>query len=225
MMTPYYADDLVTLYHGDCREVSDWLAADVLVTDPPYGIGYTLHRPGAHDPIQGDRDAALRDAVLEAWGDRAALVFGRWDVQRPLGTLERLIWDKNMLGAGSHVLPWRRADEEIYVLGKWPPVKPGGRTREGGTPSQHSSVIRIQALAPGAAARPEHPTPKPIPLLESLIGKCPSGAIADPFTGAGSTLVAARNLGRRAIGVEIDERYCEQAARSLSQMTLDLEAS
>ena len=223
---PYYRDELVTLYCGDCREITEWLAADVLVTDPPYGCGYVSNRAKGKRsrPIYGDEDTATRDAAIEAWGCRPALVFGRWDIPRPADTWARLVWDKNLLGTGDLRSPWGRSDEEIYALGDWPPVTPGGRLREGGTPSRHSSVIRVQALAPGAAARPDHPTPKPVPLMEALIAKCPPGAIADPFAGSGSTLVAAKNLGRRTVGVELEERYCERAALRLSQMTLSFPA-
>ena len=74
-MTPYYQDDYVTLWHGDCLELADlWTCADVLVTDPPYGME---HRSGwGARPIAGDETTGARDAALAAWGDRPALVFG-----------------------------------------------------------------------------------------------------------------------------------------------------
>jgi DNA modification methylase len=135
-VTPYYADDHVALYHGDCREVTDWLGADVLVTDPPYGLGYRQNR--AHSDLS---------------------------------------------------------------------LKQRREQRSGAT---------------GQVARVGHPTPKPVALMERLIAKCPPGVVADPFAGSGSALLAARANGRQAIGVEIEERYCEIAANRLCQDTLDL---
>lgn len=86
---PYYQDDTVTLFHGDCREVANWVGADVLVTDPPYGIGYQRGRwtqdrgRSGHDGIAGDADTTVRDAVLTLWGvDRPALVFGSMRAER-----------------------------------------------------------------------------------------------------------------------------------------------
>ena len=112
-MKPYFQDELVTLYHGDCLEVTEWLQADVLVTDPPYGMGYesNMNRlakrgvPKVGRPVLGDADTTARDAVLEMWRGRPALVFGKWTVQRPASTRMRLIWDKRVHGMGESLLP------------------------------------------------------------------------------------------------------------------------
>jgi hypothetical protein len=85
---PYYADDLVSLFLGDCREVTEWLAADVLLTDPPYGIGWRRGRNAArgsksHDGIAGDADTGVRDAALAAWGNRPGAVFGSFYAPPP----------------------------------------------------------------------------------------------------------------------------------------------
>lgn len=214
---PYWSSDdgRIVLYHGDCREVAEWLTADVLVTDPPYGVAYESNfnrdRRNAKigRPVAGDKDTSLRDGALTAWGPRPAVVFGRWDAPRPQSTRVRLIWDKgNSVGMGDLNLPWGRSDEEIYVLGS------------GWLGKRSGSVLRVQMLMSGDGNRPDHPTPKPVSLMELLIGKCPLGVIADPFTGSGSTLVAAQLLGRPAVGVEIEERYCEIVARRLSQGVL-----
>jgi hypothetical protein len=207
----YYEDDYVQLWHGDCQEIAGWTGADVLVTDPPYGIDYatttnrTVTRAQGRAPapkVAGDHSTDARDAVLQTWGDRPALVFGSWRVPRPAGTRFRLIWDKGEAGMGDLELPWRPGDEEIYVLGH------GWRGARG------PNVLRVSNVR---SDRPNHPTPKPVPLMEALIAKCPPGVIADPFAGSGSTLIAARNLGRKVIGVELEERYCDLIVRRLGQ--------
>jgi DNA modification methylase len=222
-MKPYYEDELVTLFHGDCLELTDWLQADVLVTDPPYGMAYR-DRQGAS--VVGDHDSSLRDVALTAWGaTRPAVVFGTWKVERPTGTKQVLIWDK--WGGGGTVgtawSPWAYSHEEVYLLGTWPQTVPGGRLREGGRPSRHSGVLRAANYNTQSSARPEHPTPKPVALMESILALSPPGTVADPFAGSGSTLIAARNLGRRGVGVEIEERYCELVAKRLGQQAFDLE--
>lgn len=210
-MSLYYQDDLVELHLGDCRGIRGWLSADVLVTDPPYGVAYVSNRGfQKSEPISGDKSPEIRDDALEMWGDRPALVFGRWDITRPAGTRHRLIWDKGPTpGMGDLSMPWGRSEEEIYVLGR------------GFVGRREPNVIRAQMLMSGDARRPRHPTPKPVALMEALIAKCPPGVVADPFAGSGSTLIAARNLGRRAIGIEIDERYCEMTVKRLAQQAFD----
>jgi DNA modification methylase len=117
---------------------------------------------------------------------------------------------------GMSSMPWVTKDEEIYVIGD-SLTQFMGRTEPGFylTREQRSG-------ATGQVARVGHPTPKPVALMERLIAKCPPGVVADPFAGSGSALLAARANGRQAIGVEIEERYCEIAANRLCQDTLDL---
>ena len=213
MSEPYYQDDHVTLYLGDCREITEWLAADVLETDPPYGIGYNsaMRRDKLAASIVGDEDTSLRDWVIDQWGDRPALVFGTWRVERPAKTRARLVWDtKGANGMGDLSIPWKPSDQEIYVLG------------HGFSGRRTSNVIRCPPVQSMAKNGRLHPHEKPVALLAGvdLMGKCPPGIIADPFAGVASTLVAAKIIGRKAIGVEIDERYCEIAARRLAQDAL-----
>ncbi len=221
MSTPYFTDGTVTLYHGDCLEVLDWLEADVLIMDPPYGIdghlsaGWKGRKPPAgfvrtHEKPQWDRTLETRDAVLERWGPaRPYAVFGspaRLDGALPCREFP-LVWDKGTVGMGDVNFPWGRGYELVYVGG------------EGWSGKRESPIIRV--MHSSAAAKVGHPTPKPVELMEHIIRKAPGEVIADPFAGSGSTLVAAARLGRKAIGVELEEKYCEIAARRLSQGVLD----
>ena len=215
-MSLYYQDEHVALYHGDCLTGHrEWLDADVLVTDPPYGMSYESNRNRdkrnvkVGRAVEGDTTTQVRDRAITEWGSKPALVFGKWTVPRPSPTRARLIWDKRVQGTGDLSIPWGPADEEIYVLGR------------GFTGTRGTNIISVQMLMSGDRSRPDHPTPKPIPLMEVLIEKCPPGVIADPFAGSGATLIAARNLGRKAVGVELEEKYCEIIARRLDQGVLD----
>lgn len=222
-MKPYYQDDLVTLYHADCLEITEWLGADVLVTDPPYGIawrGIWNYVDGEENktkpiqkPIANDEEATVRDVVLELWGNRPWIVFGSWRIARPEKTEHRLIWHKAGMAPGPVSMPFMLQDEEIYVYGKGfrktsPPLR---------------SVIRTQEARSIEVGKTGHPTPKPVGLMEILIDRSPTGIISDPFAGSGATLIAARNLGRTAIGVELEEKYCEIIAKRLSQQAFDFE--
>ena len=215
-MTPYYADDLVTLYHGDCREVTEWLEADVLVTDPPYGSqfsalnpkgGYGRRQNAGLGPegfvIANDGTTDARDEILTAWAARGPVaVFGSPRMPDPPGDwADRLVWDKKRPGMNGG--PWRYRHETVYVS-------------SGFVRTDNAAVSIIEAWPDQL----DHIHAKPVALMLRLVAAAPPGTIADPFAGSGSTLVAAKQLGRRATGVEIEERYCEIAAKRLAQDTL-----
>lgn len=214
-MKPYWSDGQITLYLGDCREVTEWLAADLLVTDPPYGRGWGQHgdynKGRTHRGIAGDTSPALRDEALLLWGAKPAAVFGDLLVGAPRNSKQVLIYEKAAAsGVLGCVAGFRRDVEGLYLVGRWPQP-----------PAVRGSVLRTAiGNVVGVIRAGGHPHAKPVDVLEALIAACPPGTIADPFAGSGSTLVAARNLGRHAIGVEIDERYCERAARRLDQGVL-----
>ena len=210
-MIPYYEQDGITIYHGDCREIGV-LRGDVLVTDPPYGIAYksgAMRQDSTPDSIEGDADTALRDWVLDQWNDGPALVFGTWRIARPEKVKARLIWDtKGALGMGDLSIPWKPSDQEIYVIGS------------GFSGPRTTNVLRFAPVQAMARNGRVHPHEKPVDLMRELIQKCPDGVILDPFMGSGTTLRAAKDLGRKATGIELSERYCEIAAKRLAQGVL-----
>lgn len=214
-MKPYYQDDYVTLYHGDCLELDAWLTADVLVTDPPYGISWKKGtnkraKSSAHAGIQNDSDTSFRDAVLDAFGEKPGIVFGSWRAAFPEAK-QTLVWRKPVdAGVVGSVTGYRLDTELIFLTGKWPKRN-----------SQWSSVITTDGSRNSYLKG--HPHGKPVSLMQQLIHST-SGRIADPFAGSGSTLVAAQMLGRKSIGVELEERYCELIAKRLQQQTFDFAA-
>lgn len=204
---PYYADDLITLFRGDCLELWQWIVerCQVLVTDPPYGIAYRrLHEALGKHSIANDHDTSVRDEVLRRWAHRGpALVFGSWKRPRPERVSQLLIWEKGLnVGMGNLRIPWKPNHEEIYVIGKG----------DGFTGRRTSGVLHFSYEGVGAAKM--HPTVKPLALMRELLVKT-LGVVLDPFAGSGSTLVAAKQLGRRAIGIELDPAHCETAAARL----------
>ena len=214
-MKPYYQDDYVTLYHGDCLEVDAWLAADVLVTDPPYGISWKKGtnkraKSSAHEGIKNDGDTSFRDAALALFADKPGVVFGSWRAAFP-DAKQILVWRKPVdAGVVGSVTGYRLDTELIFLTGNWPKRN-----------SAWSSVITTDGSRNSYLNG--HPHGKPISLMQKLI-QSTTGVIADPFAGSGSTLVAAQQLGRRAIGVELEERYCELIAKRLQQQTFDFAA-
>lgn len=223
-MKPYFKSGTATLYHGDCGDVSQ--ACDLIVTDPPYGQEFISNRAGGQwGMLIGDDDAEgvesrLGIALKDLRRGRHVYIFsGRLDLSKlPLCGVTELIWDKAVIGMGDLSSPWGPQHEKIifatYELSKANRDKGYGnlsaRLRKG-------SVIR--SLRPHSGAVKRHPTEKPVDILRQLIesSSVMGETVYDPFAGSGSTLVAAILEGRQAVGCEIDERYCETAARRVEE--------
>ncbi len=219
LATPYYDEGGITIYHGDCRDLLPTIAAVAIVTDPPYGIGWTrslnaARGSKAHAGIVNDEDTSMRDAALALRPDLPAMVFGSFYAPFPPNLKQVLVWPKPPdAGVVGSTTGFRRDAEPVFLVGPWPL-----RTIERssvlppGAPSMKSVTIR----------NPGHPHVKPVGLMRHLLKCCPAGVVVDPFAGSGATLEAAAQLGRAAIGIEVDERYCELAARRFEQGTFDV---
>lgn len=212
-MTPYYQDELVTIYHGDWRNLA--LSADAVVTDPPYGIRADEKQSNRANKQHGKALAPSRDYGETEW-DRYAptmaefrqlLEIGRWHIfwggnhfGLP-GATGWLVWDKET-GSNGY------ADCELA----WTDLP--------------QAVRRFRFQWMGMLQRlPEerwHPTQKPLPVMRWALGFLPkeTGTVLDPYMGSGTTLRAAKDLGIKAIGVEVQERYCEIAAKRCGQEVL-----
>ena len=228
-MKPYYEQDGITIYHGDCREILPTLRGDVILTDPPYGVGvqygprYDDSRKDYWDWMRGNVTAMRGAAPVVAFTHRVTALreLTGWDWVA--------VWHKpGSFGArigNSPLLPhW----EPVFLYG----IHTLG-TRTGAVLNDVFSVNPEPARANRdgmgrekweTGGNGKHPCPKPLDLMGHLIlGLTHNNQVVlDPFMGSGTTLVAAKNLGRRAIGIEIEERYCEIAARRLDQGVLDL---
>ena len=208
-MTVYYSDEFVTLHHGDCREVLPTLnTADLLLTDPPYGIASVWKGGGGH-----------------GWGNarEAASIRNEWDAAAPdSATLDLILASANdaIIWGGNYLtlppsrgwLVWNKPERNFSLAEAelaW---------------TSRDMVIRVADLPRSDPGR-EHPTQKPLTLMRWCLTFFPKAqTVIDPYAGSGTTLRAAKDMGRKAIGIEINERYCEMAARRLSQGVLDFDA-
>ncbi len=230
-MTPYYEHAGITIYHGDCREVLPFIVAfDLLLTDPPYGIAWQSgRRSDRYARICGDESIAmaidgLRVAFARLRMGRHAYVFGPLPLDG-LGVSRAvdLIWDKGAMSSGDLSLPWGAQHEPISFVVRDSPAHlaagAGGLTAR----MRRGSVLRFARI--NGSGKDTHPTEKPIGLLRELIESSSriGEIVCDPFAGTGSALVASLRESRRAIGIEIEERYCEIAAKRLQQEALPLE--
>ena len=248
-MKPYYDNDGITLYHGDCREVLPMVADDsvgVVLTDPPYGHnnnnGDLIHRweealgrgkagpPRAIANDGGEANDLLRAVLPEfarvlmpgcccccccCGGGGPDPQFARWSLwlDEVLDFKQMVVWDKGPMGMGWH---YRRSYETVLVA-----QKPGAACRWFDETNRIENIIRpddygIRKIIPAAT---DHPTPKPVALARHFLRLHAQAGdlVLDPFAGAGWVLEAAKHMGCRAVGVEIDERFCEMAARRLAQ--------
>lgn len=246
-MTPYYSDESVTLYHGDSIDLvpllsHEGMSADCVVTDPPYGetsldwdhwpTGWPSLMPGNSMWCFG----SMRMFMEQAAEFRAA----GWKLSQDI------VWEKHN-GTGFAADRFKRVHEHAthWYRGAWAdvykdvprttyvgPDKSGKQGRDGVT---HTGAIKAHYYVddgtrlmksvqrvPSLRGVGRHPTEKPTPLLTPLVQYAcpPGGTVLDPFAGSGSTLDAARSTGRRAIGIEAREDYCEAIARRLSQCVL-----
>lgn len=246
---PYYDDDRVVVYHADLRDVPQIGDAACAVTSPPYnsGVNYEVHDDSMTPGKYGELAAAaakLMFSSLSAQDGRAWVNVGVSVLHVWLDALESagfgrqttLCWDYGVATADTAWGSWKspasphlRYGWEPVICGTagaWKRSAPVGmeqwRDELGNWPVLCRNVWRI---APGASTCSGHPAVMPLDLAARAIrlSTWPSETVLDPFAGSGTTLVAARQLGRRAIGIEISERYCELAARRLAQGGLDLD--
>jgi len=215
-LSPYYDDGTCVIFHGDCREVLPAIEGAVAVlSDPPYGMRWNTdssrfsggHRSSvmrrgrgrpdwgdvAHDDQPFDPTPWLAFREVVLWGSN------HFAQRLPVGTT--LVWIKRLEGGYGSFL----SDAELAWM-------------KGG----HGVYCRRDTSLMSQTGHRLHPTEKPLGLMKWCIEKTKAATILDPFMGSGTTLRAAKDLGRKAIGIEIDERYCEIAARRLGQEVLAL---
>jgi DNA modification methylase len=219
-MKPYYERGGIVICHGDCREFlkGPLNHRSLFVTDPPYGID--LHNHGRNDgrrrrqsfEIAGDADPYLGQMAIDALQSRPLIAFasplkpwlGDWD--------QYLVWNKGpAVGGGGHPVNYWKFTWELIQCARLGPLA-----------GQRDCAVLNYPVVPADSR--DHPAEKPLELVQYLLWKASiSGPlIVDPFMGTGPVLVAAKNLGLEAIGIEIEERYCEIAAKRLSQEVLNL---
>ena len=223
-MRPYFQDESCTIYHGDCREILPGLAGDALISDPPFGVAFGratwADSEAAYPELMAWLVATAGRCVPDGW----VFLFqgmpniGRFHEWFPSG------W---RLFAACKNFVQMRPTEVQYA---WDPVV---YWRNGDVKREHRKDAGVVTRdwhvgdVAGALSFPVgHPCPRPLSTCSHIvaIGSRQGQTVLDPFMGSGTTLRAAKDLGRKAIGIEIEERYCEIAAKRLSQQVLNFGA-
>jgi len=202
-MKPYYQDAWVTIYHGDCREILPGFHPDVIVTDPPYK----------------DEDV---DFEYLRWFDNVfrKMRFITKDYILFFNNSSRLYDLMQICGKPVRILVWSKG--VVKYAWRWEPILIYGSKEPSFKINKHiySDHLPFQPLHKGQS---QHKYEKPIKLMNTIISFIPlDKVILDPFLGSGTTAVAAKKLNRKCIGIEIEEKYCEIAAKRCSQGVFEL---
>lgn len=202
-MRPYFEEDGITIYHGDCREVLPSYRADVILTDPPYGVNFE------YGVAYEDKPEGYASWIIEC--------FNLMRLVSPIVLITTGMKNLWLYPSADWVLCWAKpGSTRRSALGgfnEWEPVLVYGK------PRIYNDFKYLPDCNNHSDQSGEHPCPKPLELYKWLIMQSAEEGklILDPFMGSGTTLRAAKDLGRRAIGIEIEEKYCEIAAKRLSQ--------
>lgn len=233
-MEPYYQDDHCTIYHGDCREVLPGIEPDLAVTYPPYNLGQQSGEfANMRDGYLSHNDS-MPDAQYVEW--QREVIKALWNAVAPSGAI--FYNHKPIIRGGVVNLPTRLLPEDVRLrqVIVWD-RRIGMNWSPGFFCPQHEWIMLLAheefSLSDRGAGssgdvwdfqverqRDGHPCPYPVALPTRAIEATEAETILDPFMGSGTTLRAAKNLGRKAIGIEIEERYCEIAAQRLGQEVL-----
>lgn len=213
---PYYEQDGITIYHGDCRQILPHLPkVDLVLTDPPYGMNRFETDTKDFLKVVGP---ALTSAFLLlpeggsmfAFTSTAEVINLANAVDAPF---KRLLWMYKPADMTYPLHGWLLKSEAIVWF-----MDDNKCTLQERKPFRHDCYIHRSVGNEGVEG---HPTVKPLTVITDIASRCPdNGLILDPFMGSGTTLRAAKDLGRRAIGIEIEERYCEIAVERLRQQVL-----
>lgn len=195
--TPYYQDDACTIYHGDCREILPLLpVVDLVLTDPPYGVMFKNHEWDLEIPQIAVQLATDTTPAIIITPPTQQWVFPQPDWvacwYRPASS------SRTAFGSFNHWSP--------ILFYKCKPPSP--------------DTVNLHAISNAYPKGFGHPCPKPEALMLWLLASQDAQTILDPFMGSGTTLRAAKDLGRKAIGIELEEKYCEIAANRLRQEVL-----